>query len=592
MRALATPELRERVERAHELAIDRALAYVISVVAMVRERVDTDTVVHARAASVIATSWRHATARAVADRPPDPQLHSHVLLHGAVRRDGRVVAIDSRAWFVHRRELGAAYRTELARELAALGFAIRRGTGRGGRYFEIEGVPAGLIDRWSGRRHQVHAAIDQRLADKQAALEATVAAGGMGAQAAAGRLGQLRRSTRLRAGEDRLLGVSTRSVKRPLQTSTDLDRLWAQTGRHAKLDSQGIERLRCRESLLWPAEGAELLGRLTEFDATFAQHEARAVALEAGAGTPIADSLRALEHLRSDGQLLDLADGRQTTRRHRHAERQTVALARRLAAGRVDPIAPMLVAEHRRRLDDELRAVGGRLSAEQQAALLTACSDAQLVVIQGQAGTGKSTVLVAVGRAHRDAGRRIIVTSTAALAAQRLAGELADAGVEADCYSTSALHAAIGAGRLELGPAATVIHDEAALASTREQHRLLAAAEVSGARLIEVGDPRQSQPVGAGGLWAELEQAAGAQKARVQLTRNVRARDACDRRDQRRFRDGHHCHAIRGYATQDRVTIIRRQRQAEDAALEAAHADRHQARRWSSRRPQTSTSTS
>ena len=85
---------------------------------MVRHRVDQGRVVHAKAAELIATSWRHTTARAVGERVPDPQLHSHVLLHAAVR-DGKLVAIDSRSWLVHRRELGAAYRTELARELTA-----------------------------------------------------------------------------------------------------------------------------------------------------------------------------------------------------------------------------------------------------------------------------------------------------------------------------------------------------------------------------------------------------------------------------------------------------------------------------------------
>ena len=37
---------------------------------------------------------------------------------------------------VRQREVGAAYRTELAREMTSLGFAVRRGTGRGGRNVE------------------------------------------------------------------------------------------------------------------------------------------------------------------------------------------------------------------------------------------------------------------------------------------------------------------------------------------------------------------------------------------------------------------------------------------------------------------------
>jgi conjugative relaxase-like TrwC/TraI family protein len=101
--ALGTPELRSAIESVHEWAIDGALHHSLEYVAMCRERLSGGAVLHTRAMELVATSWRHTTARAVADQAPDPQLHSHVLLHGAVRRDGRLVAIDSRAWLVHRR---------------------------------------------------------------------------------------------------------------------------------------------------------------------------------------------------------------------------------------------------------------------------------------------------------------------------------------------------------------------------------------------------------------------------------------------------------------------------------------------------------
>jgi len=109
--ALASPELRAGIEVAQERAVDAALAHATEYVPMVRRRVDRETVLRETPAELIATSWRHTTARAVAGRAPDPQLHSHVVLHGAVRAgDGRVVAIESRAWLVHQREIGAAYR--------------------------------------------------------------------------------------------------------------------------------------------------------------------------------------------------------------------------------------------------------------------------------------------------------------------------------------------------------------------------------------------------------------------------------------------------------------------------------------------------
>jgi conjugative relaxase-like TrwC/TraI family protein len=567
-------ELRGEIERAHERAIDRALAYSVERVAMIRQRVDQETVVHAKPAGVIATSWRHTTARAAENQPPDPQLHSHVLLHGAVRRDGQIVAIDSRSWLVHRREVGAAYRTELAHELNQLGFEIQRGTGRGGRYFGIAGVPAGLLDRWSSRHHQVQAAIRARLAEQETALRALVGAGGPDGQGAADRLALLVKSGQLAPAEERFMSTLTRSAKTPV-THRDLDEHWRATAGSHQLDGPAVERLRsmARPSLS-PADRSKLVEGLTEFDATFAARDARPIALERSAGVPIADALEPLRELREPDDILVLADGTGTTREHRERERATVTIAERLSSVTVSPLEATVVARETERLDSELRERGGRLSAEQHRAIELACGTRPLVVIEGHAGTGKSTTLTGIARAHQAAGRQIIVTSTAAVAAERLARELTTAGVDATGYSTVALHAGIDNGQIELGAGTTIIQDEAALASTREQQRLLAAVEESGARLIEIGDPRQSHPVGAGGLWPHLEHAAGHAGAHVELTRNQRAEDAADRRDQALFRDGRHEHAIRGYAARDRVHITSEQAHAENQALDAAHTDR------------------
>ncbi len=271
---------------------------------------------------------------------------------------------------------------------------------------------------------------------------------------------------------------------------------------------------------------------------------------------------------------LVLADGTGTTREHRGRERSTVAIAERLASASVPPLAAVVVARETERLDRELAGGGGRLSDEQCEAIALACGIRPLVVIEGHAGTGKSTRLIGIVRAHKAAGHQIIVTSTAAIAAERLARELTAAGVQTSAYSTAALDAGIANGRIRLAADTTIVHDEAALSSTREQRRLLAAVEDSGARLIEIGDPRQSQPVGAGGLWPHLELAARGAHAQVELTRNQRAHDPDDRRDQALLRDGQHEMAIRGYAARDRVYITTEQSHAENHALDAAHADR------------------
>ncbi len=583
--ALASPQLRAQLEACQEAAVDRALSYATEHVPMVRRRLDQSTVVREPAAELLASSWRHTTARAVAGRPPDPQLHSHVLIHGAVREDGRVVAVESRAWLVHQRELDAAYLSELAQGLQRLGFQMERETGRRERYFELAGVPEGLRERFSGRHAQVQDAITARLDEKTAELEAVVAADGIDAAVAVEQLEALRRSGRLMPGEERTVAMRSRARKdQLLLTAGDLDRSWWQDAQPFGFDARSVEALRdSQERVVAPLDGEDLdrrvLERLTEFDATFCDRDTRAAALVAGLGLPVDVALEAVDRLTERGELLELADGRWTTRPHRQMEARTIARSRAVAAGHGRPVGAELAEREIAVLDAQLRAAGADgLAGEQAHAIRLACAESQLVVIEGQAGTGKSTALGAIARAHEHAGQRVIVTSTGALAAERLAGELRAVDVHADGYSTAALRARVGSGALQLDARTTVIHDEAALASTREQDWLFAAVEQSGARLILVGDPRQSQAVGAGGLWPRIEAIARERDAHVALQRIVRAQDPSDRRDQSLWRSGQHDRALAGYEQRGRLVLLDAQARAEDRALESAHADRHAGR--------------
>ena len=146
--------------------------------------------------------------------------------------------------------------------------------------------------------------------------------------------------------------------------------------------------------------------------------------------------------------------------------------------------------------------------------------------------------------------------------------------MKVEALTTEALRYRCGEGLTELDARTTIIHDEAALAATREQHFLLPACHHSGVRLIAVGDGEQGQPVGAGGLWRRVGAIAQHAGARVELTTIVRARDAADRRDQVLFRHGHHRQALQGWLDRGRVTLTYGQQQAEDRALAAWHADR------------------
>jgi conjugative relaxase-like TrwC/TraI family protein len=156
--ALGDESERRAIEQAHHAAVDQAIRHMTETVGTVR-RSYAGNVVEQPARELIAAEYLHTTARGVLDGDaPDPQLHSHVVITSAVRDDERIVAVASRPIFRAAREMGAFYRSALAHELSERGYAINSGTGKEGRYFEIAGVPDGLIEAFSARSREVAAA--------------------------------------------------------------------------------------------------------------------------------------------------------------------------------------------------------------------------------------------------------------------------------------------------------------------------------------------------------------------------------------------------------------------------------------------------
>jgi conjugative relaxase-like TrwC/TraI family protein len=153
--AVSTPYERSQIEAAHTKAVAGAIARIERDVALVRTRTGGE-LRHERAERLLAAEFVHTSSRLTRDQErggvPDPQLHSHVVVLGAQRKDGRFAAADSRELFRSARANGAWYRAELAQRLQQLGLEIQGRTGRDERYFEVAGVPEKLSERWSAGR--------------------------------------------------------------------------------------------------------------------------------------------------------------------------------------------------------------------------------------------------------------------------------------------------------------------------------------------------------------------------------------------------------------------------------------------------------
>jgi len=474
--ALGDEHERRVIEQAHRAAVDQALAHMAETVPTVRRRYGAG-VVEEPARELIAAEYLHTTARGVMDGDaPDPQLHSHVVVTSAVREDGRIVAVASRPIFRSAREVGAFYRSALAHELSQQGYEIDAGTGKEGRYFEIAGVPQGLIDAFSARSREVAAAAERFRAKWGRAPE---------------------------RGELRRLKLENRKAKLPV-TRADLQRVWDEkAARHGFPRERHDRRLDGRSR----REGAledRVEERLTERAATFEPGELRAVLLEQSAGElGPADALVRARGMVAERRVLPLEGGRMTTLAIRAKEQAIERNFARLAkpAGRDVGQPARTVAGNRL-----AERIGSRLSDEQVHALQTITGPERAAILVGPAGTGKGVVIDAAARAEQLTGHHTYGIAVSGSTAQRLGQE--SPAMAGRTLTLDALIVRAQNGRLDIDARTTIFFDEAGMADTSRLDRLTEVVERTEAKLVAIGDGAQLPSIGAGGMFDRLAEIA------------------------------------------------------------------------------------
>ncbi|WP_433950177.1 MobF family relaxase [Brevundimonas bullata] len=539
----------QRLDRAHDRAVDRAMTYVEKHFAVTRQR-RNGSIEQVPTGNLLYAKTVHGTSR-----HGDPQRHTHVVLANATVEPGsrKVRALETLHLYKHRQLVGRVYQAELAKEALALGYDVRRDVNRG--TFELAQVSRRDIEAFSRRHEQIQATMKAEETRRGRPLN------GAEREAAALR----NRPRKLDTSRDEL---TLRWQEQAKAIGLDQKLVQGEKGRAGSdvtsLVSGGVSETKSRFLSVWlrmirRAPGgadpyASLVGeRNRDFDArqavsfgiqvaeegaaVFSRHEIVRRAMDVAKAGMTADRLeREVGLLLKDGRLKAAGEpvrGEMTTARALTLERGVVD---RVQEGRY--AARPLVSDGRANalLDDRRLAANGFVLRDEQreAARHILTSPDRYVGVQGSAGVGKTAMCRTVNDVVVGEGGQIVglaPTHQAVKALQDGTG-IASSTLESFLYRHERAPLS-GIARASSEPRdwskAALLVDEASMLSNSQCERLMRVSEALGVqRVVFMGDERQLGSPEAGAPW-RLMLANGLSAARmteIQRQRDPQIRDA------------------------------------------------------------------
>lgn len=533
-----------RVLKAHDEAVTKVMEQVEQLAAARRK--EAGKTYRERTGNMVIGKFRHEMSRA-----KDPQLHTHaVVLNMTKRSDGAWRAMSNENIFEIQHELDAMYKAELSQRLKEIGYEIRLTSSEGD--FELAHITRQQIEAFSARSQVIEEALanEGKTRETATALEKQI----------------ISLATRPRKDERDRATIKQYWLEKserfgigyePGVALVEPGKQKAETG--LGINGQGPDTLSVNLPKGMTAAQAVVqyaINHLTEREAVVTGTRLRTVALhravglatpaqvsaeikrlvEAGALLQAPPTYKLVERSKGDGRVLSeagwrhylhekhgmsasaarqyvrqsidsgslvAAEERFTTARALKSERAILAVERD-GRGKVAAVMTM---------DAATQALAGTtLNKDQRsAATVMLTSSNRVVGIQGDAGVGKSytlqTVDALIKQAGSNAGQQVKVVFLAPYGSQ--VKSLKQDGLEA-----RTLDSFLKMKDRPLDGGTIVILDEAGVAPTTKIERLLKLVEQAGARVVLMGDTKQTQAIEAGKPFAQLQDA-GMQTARI-----------------------------------------------------------------------------
>ena len=478
--AIAPADLRAELEKAHNDAVQTALKETIRdhcSYTRVREDERGHKVVPA---DIMAALFQHG-----ASRSNDPHLHTHCVIFNLARahHDGRWRALHGKPLYSWQKAAGATYRAEIAQLLGERLEIEMEAHGDDGEYTRIAGTPATLVEEWSKR--------DIEITD-------TASRFGVNLRGNSALHSAIQKMTR--AAKQHGVHPDTRHVNWSLDASRHIEDIPAfvesLVGR--ELDFTEEQKLALARRM------AAIPGELTRYQSVFKYPDVVEKVANASAGLLTGERRNAMvEEVLATQSVIEL-DKPDTSydagARLQHG--RTFTAAHTIQTERdIHQLTSSLIATERYGIEeattksriDRLIAEDYPIDPEQAEAIHAATAPGQIAVIEGAAGSGKTTTLRPIADLYREAGHDIIATSVSWRVTLELGSDL-----ETDNWCVDKLTVGIANGTIRVGPRTVIVVDEAGQLSSLQALKVLRIAETTGAKIIFAGDTRQQQPVEAG----------------------------------------------------------------------------------------------
>lgn len=454
----------KRLQEAHDKAVKAALKYVQ------QDGINTRVfrngeVVFERVDNLTAALFRHDTSRAL-----DPQMHTHcVLINAVFCTDNKWRSVSSESLFDMKMALGVTYRAELAKLAKNLGYEVNI-THADGR-FELVGVPDNVIRKFSKRRQK----IEKILAEK----------GWEGAKASEN------------------ITVDSRDKKQEAERN-ELNQKWQDEAKDLSFDPKKIVGKSLDKSGAFLVKTDQrktnkiarhslnhALAHLSEMESVFPEHDIIKESLSYGIGSIVlSDVKNVIKSAHKKSELILIDENRWTTPAAKALEESNVELMKK-AQDTVKPITSADVISSFTYASDKAY-TRGQIDAMK---LILTTKD-RVVGIQGDAGSGKTTMLKAVKSIADQAGYSILGISPTKDAALEME---AKAGID-----SITVHKFLQESQYKkpksYNPTAPLllIVDESSMLGSRQMNELLKTASLQNIRVSFVGDVKQLSAVTAG----------------------------------------------------------------------------------------------